>query len=109
ACFYMKHAGVWAPPVLRRVPIRERKKVGEYLVIQDLAGVIALAQMDVLEIHTWNSLVDNVERPDRVIFDLDPGPQVPWPAVIEAARLVRASLESLGLEGFVKSTGGRGL
>ncbi|HXU79921.1 MAG TPA: DNA ligase D [Polyangia bacterium] len=109
ACFYMKHSEVWAPPALKRVSIKEKTKRGQYLVIEDLAGVIALAQMDCLEIHTWNSPADDVERPDRVVFDLDPGPEVPFAQVIEAARLVRGSLESLELESFVKNTGSNGL
>jgi bifunctional non-homologous end joining protein LigD len=109
ACFYMKHSEVWAPPALRRVQIKERTKRGQYLVIDDLAGVIALAQMDCLEIHTWNSHADDVEHPDRLVFDLDPGPEVPFAQVIEAARLVRASLQSLELESFVKNTGSNGL
>jgi bifunctional non-homologous end joining protein LigD len=109
ACFYMKHSSVWAPPALRRVHIKEKTKRGQYLVIEDLAGVVSLAQMDVLEIHTWNSPADDVERPNRVVFDLDPGPEVPWPQVIEAARMVRASLASLELECWVKNTGGNGL
>jgi bifunctional non-homologous end joining protein LigD len=109
ACFYMKHSGVWAPPALRRVHIAERKKRGEYLVIDDLPGIVSLAQMGVLEIHTWNSPADDVERPNRVVFDLDPGPEVAWPRVIEAARMVRASLASLELESWVKNTGGHGL
>jgi bifunctional non-homologous end joining protein LigD len=109
ACFYMKHSSVWAPPALKRVFIKEKTKRGEYLVAEDLAGVLSLAQMDVLEIHTWNSRSDDVEHPDRVVFDLDPGPEVPWPQVIEAARLVRQSLASLELESWVKNTGGNGL
>jgi bifunctional non-homologous end joining protein LigD len=109
ACFYMKHSEVWAPPALRRVYIKEKTKRGQYLVIDDLAGVISLAQMDCLEIHTWNSLADDVEHPNRLVFDLDPGPEVPFAQVIEAARLVRGSLESLELESFVKNTGSNGL
>jgi bifunctional non-homologous end joining protein LigD len=108
-CFYMKHSQVWAPPNLERVPIKEKTKVGTYLVLKDPAGLQALAQMGVLEIHTWNSLADDVERPNRVVFDLDPGPKVPFTEVIEAAILVRDTLASLGLESFVKNTGGRGL
>jgi bifunctional non-homologous end joining protein LigD len=109
-CQYMKHSGVWAPPALRRVHIPEKKKVGEYLVADHLAGVVALVQMDVLEIHTWNSLAGpDIERPNRLVFDLDPGPDVQWGAVITAARLLRDTLAALGLESFVKTTGGRGL
>jgi bifunctional non-homologous end joining protein LigD len=108
-CSYMKHSNVWAPPALRRVHIREQKKEGEYLVIEDLAGVISLVQMDILEIHTWNSHADDVDHPDRMVFDLDPGPEVPWPQVIDAARVVRKALASLELDSFVKTTGGVGL
>ena len=108
-CFYMKHSGVWAPPALRRIKIREKTKVGEYLVIDDLAGLISLAQMGILEIHTWNSLADSVEEPNRIVFDLDPGPKVSFDKVIAGAQLVRESLRSVGLESFVKTTGGKGL
>ena len=107
--FYMKHSGVWAPPALRRVKIQEKTKVGEYLVVDDLPGLIALVQMGILEIHTWNSTADHLERPDRIVFDLDPDPSVAWPAVADAARLVRARLNQLGLVSFVKTTGGKGV
>jgi bifunctional non-homologous end joining protein LigD len=108
-CFYMKHSGVWAPPALRRIRIQEKTKLGEYLVVEDLAGLVSLVQMGVLEIHTWNSTTEHLEQPDRVVFDLDPGPAVGWPRVVEAARQVRAALDRLGLEGFVRTTGGKGL
>jgi bifunctional non-homologous end joining protein LigD len=108
-CFYQKHTGQWAPPSLRRVKIQEKRKVGEYLVVDDLPGLLGLVQIGVLEIHTWNSSVEHLERPDRLVFDLDPAQDVPWPAVIAAARVVRARLEAHGLESFVKTTGGKGL
>ena len=108
-CFYQKHPGPWTPPSLRRVRIREKSKTDEYLVIEDVAGLVGLVQMGVLEIHTWNAQADRLETPDRLVFDLDPGPDVPWRAVLTAARLVRAALEAQGLESFVKTTGGKGL
>jgi bifunctional non-homologous end joining protein LigD len=108
-CFYMKHSGVWAPPALRRVKIKEKTKTGDYLVVDDRAGLVSLVQMGILEIHTWNSLADSVEEPNRVVFDLDPGPAVPFDKVMAAARLLRGSLRSVGLESFVKTTGGKGL
>ncbi|RPJ80065.1 MAG: DNA ligase D, partial [Acidobacteria bacterium] len=107
--FYMKHSSVWAPEPLRRVNIREKKKVGEYLVADSPEAVIALAQMDVLEIHTWNSTDGNVERPDRIVMDIDPGEQVGWAEVVECARLLRSIFERLDLESYVKTTGGSGL
>jgi len=108
-CFYMKHSKVWAPAPLRRVHIQEKKKVGEYLIVDDVAGAVGLVQMGVLEIHTWNSNFARLELPNRLVFDLDPGDKVPWPRVVEAARFVRDSLRAIGLESFVKTTGGAGL
>ena len=94
---------------MRRVKIQEQKKVGEYLVVDTRAALVALAQMGILEIHGWNSTDDDVERPNRVVFDLDPAPDVKWKEVARAARLVQAHLAALGLESFVKTTGGKGL
>jgi bifunctional non-homologous end joining protein LigD len=108
-CFFMKHSKIWAPPSLRRVRIREKTKVGEYLIADSLAGVVGLVQMDVLEIHTWNSRCARVEQPDRIVIDLDPGQAVEWPAVVRAARFVRELLNAMDLDVFVKTTGGRGL
>ncbi|HEU5254739.1 MAG TPA: DNA ligase D, partial [Vicinamibacterales bacterium] len=108
-CFFMKHSKVWAPKALRRVRIKEKTKLGEYLIADDISGIVGLAQMDVLEIHTWNSVFEDVERPNRLVFDLDPGDDVEWPAVVRGARMVRDALTALKLESFVKTTGGRGL
>ncbi len=108
-CFYMKHSGVWAPEALRRVKIQEKTKIGEYLVVDDLQGLVSLVQMGILEIHTWNALADDIERPDRVVFDLDPDPSVGWDRVTVAALALRERLHALSLECFVKTTGGKGL
>jgi bifunctional non-homologous end joining protein LigD len=108
-CFYMKHSKVWAPPAVRRVTIQEKTKVGEYLVVDNVAALVSLVQMDVLEIHTWNSRVETVELPNRIVFDIDPGAQVPWARVIETARLVRRVLQTVDLVSFPKTTGGKGL
>jgi bifunctional non-homologous end joining protein LigD len=108
-CFFMKHSKIWAPPALERVNIQEKTKVGEYLIANSAASLASLVQMDVLEIHTWNSRVEAIERPDRIVFDIDPGPEVTWQEVIDAARLVRHVLQRVDLESFVKTTGGRGL
>jgi bifunctional non-homologous end joining protein LigD len=105
----MKHSKVWAPKALRRVRIKEKTKLGEYLIADDISGIVGLAQMGVLEIHTWNSVFEDVERPNRLVFDLDPGDDVEWPAVVGGARMVRDALAAVKLESFVKTTGGRGL
>ena len=108
-CNYMRHRKVWGPGVLRRVRIQEKTKIGEYLAAVNIEGIIALAQMGVVEIHTWNSTSTDIERPNRLVWDLDPGPKVKWPAVVAAAIAVRDLLETLGLQSWTKTTGGRGI
>jgi bifunctional non-homologous end joining protein LigD len=108
-CNYLKHAKAWGPSALRRVRIQEKTKVGEYLVADSIEAVVSLAQMGIVEIHTWNCRADQIERPDRLVWDLDPGPEVLWKQVVKAAQLVRDVLETLRLTSWVKTTGGRGL
>jgi bifunctional non-homologous end joining protein LigD len=106
-CFFAKHAWAGLSQSVRRVSIG---KEAPALVIDDIEGLLALVQGNVLEIHPWGAALIEVERPDRLIFDLDPGEDVSWPAVIAAALEVRARLASdFGLESFVKTTGGKGL
>jgi bifunctional non-homologous end joining protein LigD len=109
SCVYLKHSKLWGPTMIRRVRIQEKTKVGDYMVADDLRAVIGLAQMGVVEIHTWNSTDADVERPNRIVWDLDPGPDVKWPQVVVAARTVRDVLQTLGLRSWVKTTGGQGL
>ena len=86
-CNYLKHAKAWGPSALRRVQIQEKTKVGEYLVADSIEAVVSLAQMGIVEIHTWNSTAKDIEHPNRLVWDLDPGPKVSWAQVVEAARL----------------------
>ena len=110
ACFYQKHAAPGVPKQVKRVRIRERGGgTASYLYVDDLPGVIALAQIGVLELHPWGTRVERLERPDRLVIDLDPAPGVPWPRVVEAAEEARALLQGLDLVSFVKTTGGKGL
>jgi bifunctional non-homologous end joining protein LigD len=108
-CIYLKHAKAWGPNALRRVQIQEKTKVGQYLVADSVPAVVSLAQMGIVEIHTWNSTIDDLERPNRIVWDLDPGPDVTWARVGDAARLLRDVLKALGLTAWVKTTGGRGV
>ena len=108
-CFFQKHPGEGTSEHLRRFKVREKQKVEEYLALYDLEGLISLVQMGVLEIHLWGSQADEFEKPDRLIFDLDPDPAVGWPQVVTAAKEVRLLLEELGLTSFIKTTGGKGL
>ncbi len=108
-CFYQKHVTDSLPPSIKGIPIREKEAEREYLYITDLSGLIALVQLGALEIHPWGCKVDRVERPDLMTFDLDPGPGVEWKSVVETAHLLRERLDGLGLQSFVKTTGGKGL
>jgi bifunctional non-homologous end joining protein LigD len=106
-CFFQKHLSRGSPASIRSIPL----KSGEppYVYIEDLEGLIGLVQMNVVEIHPWGARIDDVEHPDRLVFDLDPAPGLPWPRVIEAAREVRERLAGLHLESFLRASGGKGL
>jgi bifunctional non-homologous end joining protein LigD len=105
--FFQKHPGFWTPPQVRRFAIPGEAE--EYLFVDSVPGLVALAQAGILEIHPWNSRVGRLEEPDQVIFDLDPDESLPFSRVAAAARRVRALLAERDLESFVKTTGGKGL
>jgi bifunctional non-homologous end joining protein LigD len=107
-CFFQKHPSP-GMDAIDRVKITEKGGMTDYVVVRDLKGLIALVQFGALEIHAWGSQADDVEHPDRIVFDLDPDPAVPWKRVIAAAELLRERLKKRRLESFVKTTGGKGL
>jgi bifunctional non-homologous end joining protein LigD len=108
-CFFQKHMNEGVPDAVGRVTIRESKGEGVYGFVKDLNGLIALAQLGVLEIHNWGCHVQKLEKPDLFVFDLDPDEGLGFERVIEAALTLREQLAALGLESFVKTTGGKGL
>ena len=110
--FYQRHAMAGMPADIHRVPIpkEDDPKVREdYLYIKDAAGLLALAQFGVVEFHTWGCKVDKPERPDRMVFDLDPDEGLDWRKVVEAGFEVRDFLGELGFTPFARTTGGKGL
>ena len=105
-CFFQKHAAAGiATEHLHLVP----EKGDKIISIDDLAGLISLVQAGVLEIHTRGTTIDDRERADRLVFDLDPGPGTGWRDVVAAARAVRERLGKLNLTSFLKTSGGKGL
>src|SRR4029078_1501125 len=80
-----------------------------HLCIRNLEGLLGLVQMNVLEFHPWGSCADNIERPDRLVFDLDPGAGVTWKQTVDAAIMVRDALAQAKLRGFARVSGGKGV
>jgi bifunctional non-homologous end joining protein LigD len=110
-CFVQRRVSEGFPDFIHRVKVDVNDEEGEavHIAVDSLPGILYLVQIGVLEIHGWGARRDRLERPDRMIFDLDPDKEIPFSAVIEAALEVRARLKGLGLESFVKTTGGKGL
>jgi bifunctional non-homologous end joining protein LigD len=108
-CFYQRHTTESLHDPIRRISVKEGKSTVSYVSVDSTAGLIALVQMGVLEIHTWGARQDHLEQPDRLTFDLDPDPALPWQRIREAALALRERLTGLGLGAFVKTTGGKGL
>jgi bifunctional non-homologous end joining protein LigD len=104
--FFAKHPWRGLDNSVRRINTGDKEPM---VAVDELTGLISLVQAGVVEIHPWGSTVEHLEQPDRLIFDLDPGEDVPWAAVTEAARDVRDRLTALGLQSFVKTSGGKGL
>jgi bifunctional non-homologous end joining protein LigD len=108
-CFFQRNWSETLPAAVDKVNVGEGSKKEQHVTIHDLAGVISLVQISVLEIHTWNCTDEDVEHPDQLIFDLDPGPDVPWKRIVEGARKLNRMLTSLKLPTFLKTTGGKGV
>jgi bifunctional non-homologous end joining protein LigD len=109
-CFFQKHVNHMLPPGIGSVDVADKKgKIEPYITLSSAEALAGLAQMGVLEVHPWGSRNDDLEHPDRIIIDLDPDAAISWPRLAESASEVRKQLKKLGLESFLKSTGGKGL
>lgn len=108
-CFFQRHASGGMPPYIHTFETKIRTTVRPYLMIEDIRGLLSLVQMGVLEIHIWGARIDTIDQPDRVVFDFDPGEDVPWKRVQDGAREIRDRLKELKLACFLEATGGKGL
>ncbi|MFN2323586.1 MAG: DNA ligase D [Trueperaceae bacterium] len=108
-CFYQKHPGSAFPRDLPTLDITEKSGTNAYAYVRDLADLVGLVQAGVLEVHVWGARVDDVERPDLMVLDLDPAPGVEWAVTRTTALGLRERLADLGLTSFLRTTGGKGL
>jgi bifunctional non-homologous end joining protein LigD len=98
------------PPAVNQLRLKKRKGgTGTRLWVEDLAGLLGLVEIGVVEIHPWSARVDDIEHPDTLVFDLDPGEGVQWQFVVETAFWLRELLAAEGLDCWRKTTGGKGL
>lgn len=110
-CFFQKHMNSTLPAGIDTIQVPD-KKSGElepYITLSSRESLAALAQMGVLELHPWGSQNNDLEHPDRIVIDLDPDESISWRTLADSAKQTRTLLKKLGLESFLKSTGGKGL
>ncbi len=109
-CFFQKHDTGGFPDAMLTVTVTEKSgEAHEYYYVTDAAGLIAGTQMNVLEWHLWGSRVDDIEHPDRLVFDVDPDEGLGFDAVCTAAETIGGLLDDLGLQSFPMITGGKGV
>jgi len=104
--FFQRHAMAGSNPRLKLIDVKARTP---YVAVVDVGGLAAVAQSGGLELHPWGCKPGDPETPDQITFDLDPDVGLDFEDVIAAAHVVKAKLEALGLNPFVKTTGGKGL
>ena len=110
-CFFQKHANEALPPNIESTEVVDKKtgKPESYITLSSPEAVVELAQLNVLEVHCWGAKNDSIEKPDRIVIDLDPDVAIDWKTLASAAIEVRKRLKSAGLESFLMTTGGKGL
>ena len=109
-CFFQKHWTGKLPPSIDTVNIVQSDgKKHPHVVVHDVSGLVTLVQWGVMEIHPWGARADAPDKPDRITFDLDPGPGVSWGDIQAAADGLHGLLDELGLASWLKTSGGKGL
>jgi bifunctional non-homologous end joining protein LigD len=106
---FQKHKQTLAIPHIRELDASLDPGHAPLMVIDNLEALLGAAQMGTVELHTWNAKADHIDKPDRMIFDLDPDPKLPWKSMLEATELLLTLLNELGFKAFIKTSGGKGL
>ncbi|WP_103308284.1 MULTISPECIES: DNA ligase D [unclassified Pseudomonas] len=107
--FFQKHADRLEIPHIRQLDPQLDPGHAALMEIDDIHALVGAAQMGTVELHTWAATHDRIETPDLFVLDLDPDPSLPWSAMIEATRMTLAVLDELGLQAFLKTSGGKGM
>ncbi|MER8432571.1 DNA ligase D [Mesorhizobium caraganae] len=109
-CFFQRHAFTGMPPsVVTFDTVNSEGETKSFLSVEGAKGYLALAQFGVVEFHTWGTHRTSLDKPDLIVFDLDPGEGIAWREVVEAAVHIKGQLEGLGLVPFAKTSGGSGI
>lgn len=107
--FFQKHSERYTIPGIEHLERALDPEHPPLMVVSSAQALAGVAQMNCIELHTWNARASDIEKPDRIVFDLDPDPKLDWQAMCDAARAVRLVLDELGLRAFCKTSGGKGL
>ncbi len=107
--FFQRHCGRLKMPHMRVLDKSLDPEHARLIQADSVTAVVEAAQMGTIEFHTWNARSDRIDRPDRMVFDLDPDPELPWSSMIEATSMTLDLLGELGLRAFLKTSGGRGM
>jgi bifunctional non-homologous end joining protein LigD len=108
-CFLQRHKLSGLPSSVKEVGITTAGGTEKYIMIEDIAGIIALVQMGTLEFHLWGATADKSDMPDQLIFDLDPGEGMQWDKILVGAGRMRTKLSHTGLRSFIKTSGRKGV
>jgi len=107
--FFQKHTERLAIPHLQQLDPALDPGHARLMEIDSTAALVGAVQMGTVELHTWGATSDKIETPDLFVLDLDPDPALPWKTMLEAAQLTLSVLDELGLQAFIKTSGGKGL
>jgi DNA ligase D len=108
-CFYQRHSFAGLPDGIETVHLKDEEGRAAFITVTEPKGYLALPQFGAVEFHLWGCRVDDPEHPDRIVMDLDPDTTLPFARVIDGAEILRARMESMGFQPFLRTTGGKGL